>query len=792
VNGWRILPLVRLLGLAAALSGEAARSTEAAAARFDRVVILKVDGLNADLLYRTMRSRDSESGKSVLPWFAHVFQEQGVVFENFYTRGISLSAPSWSILDTGRHAIIRGNVEFDRYTGQVFDYLNVFPFYIGYASKKAVDMPAVEVLDEAGIPLLIDQFPGDTTRQSFQLFQRGVVWTTLRDALVRSVSGHALASLLESAVPLSLSSSLAKEIESVVREGIAGNRLLYLDIFTGEADHDGHATNDPQALLHVLQELDGLVGRLWTAIQQGPMANRTLLAVVSDHGMNSSPGVISQTFSLPDLLASPEGGAHHVVTDREQLSDYKLKGINPLVHRVITPSPRSFYLQGQASRYPTAWLDIDGNERTAIYLRNSDLNKIHILLQQIARQDIRPELRRAAAKAVCETVAALRKRWEENVAAMQIELGALDEARAALRAQLKSAGYKETTDDKARRRERRKSQQWEYEARDYRSYLEHVGRLLALQSDGLTDAKQDISELIPPMALGDNNSPYQLQHYIAGLSQEGLVLGEDGRINEEKSFRFIDYFALLASQRARNNPQANLSSRPIDFSAMMLPAGPHAALPNVNLYWLYRDRESQLLILQDADSRLKVLPVRDLRQSANGSVNWSERAWDARLPLDLFEDVELKTGSSQDRGSWLSSWHSEQEWLTATHKCRYSNGVIGITEELSPIAREIPGKAGQSELMHRYEQRRRELVQADFHVFAANHWNFNVRFPNPGGNHGSFLRISTHSVWLMAGAGLRARRIEEPYDSLNFASTVASLMGRTAPMPEKVIHISTK
>ncbi|MBV9938375.1 MAG: hypothetical protein JO150_07730, partial [Acidobacteriaceae bacterium] len=121
-----------------------------------RIVILKIDGLTGDLLYRTMREADPATGKSRLPWFSHIFAENGVVFENFYTRGISLSAPSWSMLDTGQHTVIRGNVEYDRYTGRVYDYLNFFPFYIGYARKRQIDMPGVEVLDRAGIPLVLD------------------------------------------------------------------------------------------------------------------------------------------------------------------------------------------------------------------------------------------------------------------------------------------------------------------------------------------------------------------------------------------------------------------------------------------------------------------------------------------------------------------------------------------------------------------------------------------------------------------------------------------------------------
>ena len=91
--------------------------------------------------------------------------------------------------------------------------------------------------------------------------------------------------------------------------------------------------------------------------------------------------------------------------------------------------------------------------------------------------------------------------------------------------------------------------------------------------------------------------------------------------------------------------------------------------------------------------------------------------------------------------------------------------------------------------MLRYERRRRELVQADFHIFAADGWNFNARNFNPGGNHGAFFRISTHSVWMMAGAGLPVQSIEEPYDSLNFASTILSLLGKPVPMPERVVRV---
>ena len=174
-------------------------------------------------------------------------------------------------------------------------------------------------------------------------------------------------------------------------------KMLYLDLFTGDVDHIAHSINDPAVLRDELVKLDALAGRIWSSIQASSLANRTLFAVVSDHGMNNVPNIYSQTFSIPDLLNSREGGAHHVLTNRHQFDNYKIAGLDPLVSRVVNPSASSFYLQGQANRYTTAWLDLDGNERAAVSLRNSDLNRIHILLQQLARNDLDRDIRAAAA-----------------------------------------------------------------------------------------------------------------------------------------------------------------------------------------------------------------------------------------------------------------------------------------------------------------------------------------------------------------------------------------------------------
>src|SRR4051812_14087789 len=150
-------------------------------AQAKRVVLLKVDGLQPDIVDSFVRERDPRTGKSLLPWIEHVFYERGSRLQNFYVRGMSLSAPSWSMLDTGQHLQIKGNVEYDRLTLHTYDYLNFLPFYVSNVGQRRVDMPGAETLDDAGLPLLVDAYAPPERFVSFQLYQRGMRWRTLQN-----------------------------------------------------------------------------------------------------------------------------------------------------------------------------------------------------------------------------------------------------------------------------------------------------------------------------------------------------------------------------------------------------------------------------------------------------------------------------------------------------------------------------------------------------------------------------------------------------------------------------------
>jgi len=762
-----------------------------------RLVVLKVDGLPGSLVERCVQEINPATGKSALPWIRQVFIEHGAWVKNFYVRGISISVPSWSMLDTGRHLVIRGNAEYDRYTGRVYDYLNFFPFYLNYARSRRVDMPSVEVLDEAGIPLLLDSFGFTERYQGFQLYQRGVRWTTLQKSFTRRFSSRSPRELFnEWMTGFEATRMVSEQLERELIERLKDERVLYLDYFTGDYDHTAHLSNEDRDQLRDVEQLDALVGRIWSAIQAGPLADRTVFVLVSDHGMNTAPETFSQGYNLIDLFCSSAGGGHHVMTNRHPMGEYKLKGLDPLVSQVISPSRESFYLHDQAELYPTALMDLDGNERASVYLRNSDLNVIHILMQQLGRPDLSEGVRTAAAQAVLDMVEKRKQKWRLLLSDLKEELEALRRSITRQDAKVKSLPKKlsETDRQAGRDQEARREivllESLQSQSRGYGEYAQVLSRLLQLDRMQLMSPRVRVESVVPRRVMGDGNCVFNLQNYVVGLVPAGLRIRGDGSLDMEGSFRRIDYFSLLESIRVRNNLQESVGPKPVDFIATRIAREalgsilPPEEQPDEDGIWLYGDETHQGLLLSRLGARnslsLRYLPVSGLRQDGGGLLKLEWRTWGDGLPLRLWEDPELRTGLD-DRGAWLSKWHTESEWLDAAHRCTYANAVIGLHEQFRRFDyADSPAAESKDEaLLRSFEVRRRRMAEADLLVFAGNHWNFNVRGFNPGGNHGSLLRVSTHSALLFAGAGIpQGLQIEKPYDSLSFVPTLLRLTGR--------------
>ncbi|HSP62296.1 MAG TPA: alkaline phosphatase family protein [Pyrinomonadaceae bacterium] len=773
----------------------------AARAQARRVVVIKVDGLPYEMVDRFARATDPETGKSRLPWFDHAFYENGTRITNFYVRGMSLSAPSWSLIDTGQHLQIKGNVEFDRDMLHAYDYLNFIPFYARQATGGSVDMPGTEVLDSVGVRLLLDAYDSYERVQGYQLYQRGPRLATLKNASEEHFLKHPALLATEFVSGFEVRNIVIDQTERELEAKLNDPRVRYLDLLAMSFDHTAHHNNDRDSLLEVLRELDALVGRVWTAIEKSPMAAETALIIVSDHGFNTDERVISQGFNLVKLLGSAGGGGHHVITKRRLLLDYSLKGINPLVPPITTTTSQSYYLKGQSSDYPTALLDFDGNERAGLHLRNSDLNMLHILLQQLQRKDISPPLRTALTGAFFDALGRDRSRWQSGLDQFSVELAALQRAiekqRLLCEAQPKtfSQADRDLNRDDNARRVCTLVAQWTAFEKGYRAYLAAMGKLLSLPREQFDPFRVKIDEVIPKDAMGPGNTVHDLQNYVVAPAPGGLVIKSDGSLDMERSFLRLNYFSLVAEQAVRNNVQPNVSTHPVDFVALRIPRETITPVlsddvrPDDDAVWLYGGRDRQALILARGEAegqlRLRYLPLSNLTQDAEGLVHFDRAAWQAGFPLRMLEDARLNQPLA-DRTAWLSEWHTDVEWLQALHKTQYSNGLVGLHEQFTIFPApgtdvNGPGLSADERLLHGFVGRQRRLVETDMLIVANNHWNFDVRGFNPGGNHGSLFRISTHSTLLFAGGertGIpRGLAVSEPYDSLSVAPTILALTG---------------
>ena len=153
-----------------------------------------------------------------------------------------------------------------------------------------------------------------------------------------------------------------------------------------------------------------------------------------------------------------------------------------------------------------------------------------------------------------------------------------------------------------------------------------------------------MTELIPPKSLGPLNSLWDLRHYVTGRAPGGLVVAADGSLDWERSFRTVDYFTALRSISVRNNVQAGVAPKPVDFIAVRI--------PDRNAVLVWRDDAHQALILARG-GELRYQPVNS---------NLEPVPWTPGLPLEYLEDPQLNiptgiakpglvNGMTSDRGS---------------------------------------------------------------------------------------------------------------------------------------------
>jgi hypothetical protein len=467
---------------------------------------------------------------------------------------------------------------------------------------------------------------------------------------------------------------------------------------------------------------------------------------------------------------------------------------------ISTPARESYYLGGLSDSYPTAYLDLDGNERASVYLRNGDLNLFHLLWQQLARPDLSEGLRKAAQKAFGEILNRNRKDWQKLTDDLKQELEAVRERIAAFHRELPARDRKWTRVEKekgldeAALRQKSNLEHWRLQEREYAAVAGVYSRWLDLHTETLSPQSLKLEDYIPPRFLGTHNAPYQLRHYPVGIKSGGLKLNLAGELDFDQTFEEVDYFELFVNLTVRNNPQAGIDTHPVDWVACRIPPGSLAEEENGNSredrlpIWLYAGSQRQALILANSEGgrTIEYVPLNTLRWTEGGKAIIEKGEWQNGYPLKIWEDPELRLPAGEPR-SWLNREHSEEDWFRVLAKTQYSNGLIGLVEQMSPprSASYEPSPeanpANSEKLIQRFLARVRSDLDADFAVFAGDHWNFNAFSFNPGGNHGAFFQMSSHAVLMFSGGRLtdipRGLSIQEPYDSLTLVPTLLTLTG---------------
>lgn len=803
-----------------------------------RLVVVKYDGLPPALVDRFVRRTDPRTGRSVLPWIERLFYTSGVRFDDFTSRGASLSEPSWTILDTGQHGVIKGNFEVDRNTGNVQYYLDFVSFYADAARFRRVYPVSVETLDASGTPLLSDAFRANERETGIQLNRRGTKFNDFLRVGLGPVKGPVKERLGDLLVGVDFHRAYDDATREAFLKAVRDPAIRYADIYYANVDEVIHDDNSETGILEAVRRADRLLGETYAAIEASGAADRTVLAVVSDHGLTFDlNGRYSQGVNLVAYLAKPELGANTVLAHDAPRANYSLKRsiFKPWLETAVVQPAERPYVANRPERVTCA-IDYDGNERAMLQLRDPDLNRLELLVGALREGSLDAPKRAAASAAVMRIVERHRAAWIADAARLREEIGALARVGTAAAADAKRlhelveahrrdkdgapdgrpplppfgglAGNNESDrwEDLAQSEKEKRAEAWRSEnyAEQYRAVAASLERRAAARSaSDLVDAP--VEDVFGAFDLGDRPSTADLLDYPAGLA--GVALDASGDLDESATFVHVDYLRKLSEIRVRNAVRTDTTTAPVAYTTTRLPVDATVktavargvlsaddAARVGSAYLVYGDDDDQIVLFvagaRDASGPVRAVPVsRFAADAVTGEVTFESASWRAGLPFGLFEDDALATGDV-DRTAWLSAFHTDREWLAATSRTASGLGVPNLVEVLSCDYREGYAAAAKRDatdderLVRRFELRRRDAAMGDIFLEAAPHWNFDVKDFNPGGNHGGFGRQSMHAVfWMHGGPETRVVPgplvVAAPYDGLDFAPTVFEAAGVT-------------
>ncbi|MBI4462723.1 MAG: alkaline phosphatase family protein [Acidobacteria bacterium] len=805
-----------------------------------RLIEIKVDGLSPLLVDALMNPNDPEKlgrlpdpeglrraialfrqqtgQQDLLPNLRRYFYEQGVRAENMFSATVTLSSVAWSVIDTGQPSVVKRHMSFSRQTGYLRSHLDAFRDLWDITTRRGRKTNALWELDQAGLSLFADAFHPLRRYETPQIYYRltprdylaGLAhayflageklsdpWAILRRYLSRRVEGMDYPDFNEDYI----ANHIAEKI--LEPDFLSGERYDYLSLFFS-IDHQQHVDPNPENLVHRLVRLDRRIGRILAAVERSQRHDQTLVALVSDHGSEYEPGAINLAWPITRMFRTRLFGGHTVATvmteDAGRALSTPIPGVDfPRVYE----SPFSPYGKGAGplgeDDYTTAFIDNFGNARAEVHLRNNDLNRLHLLL--LARSRKLDEPGRARLLALLQaTLADIRGWLEPELADYQAYFHGV---RAWLPA-LKSRRDPYWRDAAVRLEEENKLDA---------AQLRVLARLAELcRADNplawLEERSLDLLHIIPRKYFGPRNSIYQLTHYTLGLDENlnwvETTLDPRGRRVP------MDYFSLLAGYRVPN-PPASQEPNPNDLIVSALPVGPLRSVlvergwldPTVALRqvtWIVSTAENNLhkgdqaLLLEATDGRLRYLPVRHLREEADGRFAFEPP--NELDPLGLLYDPEFHAESGEPAFLWLEGFHTPGEWLRAACNSHYSIAPVIIADIAglhsdafvdNPDFQQTLTGFPSEEAKQRYLRglRRKYTAQRpDFLLWSSYLWNYSSKSHTSGGSHGGLTPQVTRTTFMLWGGPQfhlpTGAVVEEPATTLDIVPTLARLLGMLA------------
>ena len=785
-----------------------------------RIILLKVDGL-AGLLIEAALAPQSDAvlrlpfpgrfredyratralvgREELFPNMKEYFVRQGVRAETIFTGTLPLSAPVWAQIDSGQPSIVKRNYYFNRASGASRVYLNGLFDSAGKLIKGSGRTHALWELDLLGIPILPDAFPPERVWSSLQPLSRkrsAIQLGAMGKFLVRAgqrefrpgaVIHQHLSHLVAypdhvERLDRSLSLTLAKWLKWRA-EGDPSETLDFITALFVTIDHRLHLESSYRSVLHLLVKLDDWFGEVMGAVEQTARRNRTLVAMISDHGMNLYPVHINYGFPINPWLRRPEFGGHTVLSPEVEDSDHALTRPIPGVDFArVYESPESPYGERApfgSKGYFTAFAANLGNPRFDLFLRHSDLNRLHLLLLDSLR--LRNDVEKLdRVFGVFQPVFQRARPWLEADAYSLQQAAEVFEAWSERHL---AAGMPSARDAGSRLAS---------ESRLYRNQAAILRRLLALPVEDeewrrFVRSGLEIDQVIPRGYFGPPNSLEQLADYPVGWARPA---SERWSQSGASPFRTLNYPGLIAGYRALN-PDAFGNRYPFDFLVAPIPLEDLTARkgpPLRQALWLLASEDrGQAVFLEATDGTLWYAPLKNrgelARLDAAGIAG-------SRDPLGY-------------PGRLWARWLHPRRWVSETARLETSLVPVILADLFRPNFQDyLSGEsragvlmpldgAGRREDLTRALRFRFRQATPDFRVWMRHGWNVNTMGQQPGGSHGGFLPLETQTTFMVWGGeemGLkRGRKVSGAFLTLDIAPTLMDAIGRLDPVSGRIV-----